>query len=275
MTAPETEALKKRTQTTIEHLAQWSYVAKGIFFCGVAVLAVGSGLGLSSKEPNRKKVLETLFEQPFGRAVVGLMVLTLLAHTLWRLYETFADPYGKGNGPGGLLHRFTYLLSGISYGSIGYSAFRMLVGTGGGPDNEKRIWAAALLQREGGEWLVVGVGVSLLAWAGVQLKKALSPGLYKTLKTGHLGSFWRGLIRLTGGIGFTAMAAVLTGTGGYLLKAAFTRNPQWVKSLDDLFRLLGSLPGGLTWLLLVAGGLFLFGLFMFVMARYFPVKLDR
>ena len=275
MTAPQSESIKEHTQTTVQHLAQWSYVAKGIIFCGVAMLAVLSGLGLSSKEPNRKKGLETLFGQPFGQVVVGLMVLTLLAHTIWRLFETFADPYGKGKKIGGLLHRFTYLMSGISYGSIGYSALRMLVGSGGGPDNEKRIWVAALLQREGGEWLVVLVGLSLLIWAGVQFKKALTPGLYKTLKTEHLSGFWRVIIRLIGSIGFTAMAAVLASTGVYLLKAAFTRNPRWVKSLDDLFKLLQSLPGGLTWLLLVAGGLFLFGLFMFVMARYFPVKLAR
>ena len=113
----------------------------------------------------------------------------------------------------------------------------------------------------------------MLTWALVQLKKAITQGLYKSLKIDDLAYFWRGMIRLIGAIGFITQSTILAGMGYYLLRAAWMKNPRYVKSIDDLLELVGRLPYGTTWLLLLAGGIFLFGLFMFVMARYFPLKL--
>ncbi|MDO1449610.1 DUF1206 domain-containing protein [Rhodocytophaga aerolata] len=271
----ETKKLQEGSQKAIETLARWSYVVKGILFCGVAILAVLSAIGLSSQDANRKEILKTLFNQPLGQILLGLITIALGAHTIWRMFEVFSDPYGKGTNLSGLLHRFTYLLSGISYASLALTALKLLLGNGSGPENEKQIWIAAILQREGGEWLVIIAGVIMVTWASVQGKKAIKNGLYKSLKTDHLSRFWKIIIRLSGAIGFTTLATLLTAIGVYTLKAAFTRNPSWVKSMDDLFKLILQLPYGLMLLYCLAGGLFIFGLFMFVMARYFPFKLHE
>lgn len=247
---------------------------KGILFCGTALFAVRMGLGLSQQEPNRKQVLETLFAQPWGRISLCLITIALAAHTLWRVVETATDPYQKGTSAGGLLHRFTYLLSGLSYGSLAITAFKLLFGKEQGADNPKQLWVAQLLHREGGEWLVVVAGSISILWAMVQLKKSWTPGLFQSLQTEHLGAFWRWLIRLAGGIGLMTQAAILSGIGYYLLRAAWTRNPRHVKNMDDLLEMIMRLPYGTTWLFLLAGGLFLLGLFMFVMARYFPLKVE-
>lgn len=257
----------------VQVMARWSYVVKGLLFCGVAVFAVRMALGLSRKEPNQRQVLETLFSQPLGQVTLLLIALALSAHTLWRVVETIEDPYQKGKSPGGLLHRFTYLLSGISYGSLAVTTFKLVFGVQTGSENSKQLWVAQLLHREGGEWLVVTAGAIMLTWALVQLKKAITQGLYKSLKIDDLAYFWRGMIRLIGAIGFITQSTILAGMGYYLLRAAWMKNPRYVKSIDDLLELVGRLPYGTTWLLLLAGGIFLFGLFMFVMARYFPLKL--
>lgn len=87
------------------------------------------------------------------------------------------------------MHRFTYLLSGISYGSLAITAFKLLFGNGMDSGNAKRIWVAGLLHREGGEWLVVLAGAIIVSWAAVQLKKALTQGLYRSLQIDHLAAF--------------------------------------------------------------------------------------
>ncbi len=247
---------------------------KGILFGSVAIFAVRTAIGLSRQEPNRKEVLNTLFSQPFGQVILVLITLALAAHTLWRVFETFRDPYQKGTSPGGLLHRFTYLLSGVSYGSLAITALKLLFGNGKGSDNTKQIWVAELLHQEGGVWLVVLAGSIIISWAMVQLKKALTQGLYRSLETDHLPAFWRVIIRILGGIGFTTQATILTGIGYYMLKAALTKNPRQVKNMDELLGIIQHLPNGINWLFLISAGLFMFGIFMFVMARYFPLKLD-
>ncbi|WP_375435173.1 DUF1206 domain-containing protein [uncultured Hymenobacter sp.] len=267
--------LSPPVKKTVQVMARWSYVVKGILFCGVAVFAVRMALGLSRKEPNQRQVLETLFSQPLGQLMLLVVALALSAHTLWRVVETIEDPYQKGTSPGGLLHRFTYLLSGITYGSLAVTTFKLVFGNQAGGENTNQLWVAQLLHREGGEWLVVVAGAVMLTWALVQLKKALTQGLYKSLEIDDLPAFWRGLIHLVGAVGFITQSSMLAGMGYYLLRAAWLKNPRYVKSIDDLLELVGHMPHGTTWLLLLAGGIFLFGLFMFVMARYFPLKLTQ
>lgn len=265
--------LPQPVKKTVQVMARWSYVVKGFLFCGVAVFAVRMALGISHKEPNQQKVLESLVSKPLGQFTLLLIAIALLAHTLWRVVETIEDPYQKGTSPGGLLHRFTYLLSGITYGSLAFTTFKLLFGNQAGNENSKQLWVAQLLHREGGEWLVVTAGAIMLIWALVQLKKALTKGLYKSLETDELPNFWQGLIRLIGGIGFITQSSTLAGMGYYLFRAAWMKNPQYVKSIDDLLKLVGRLPNGSMWMLILATGIFLFGVFMFVMARYFPLKL--
>jgi hypothetical protein len=266
--------VKRGAKKTVQVLARGSYVVKGILFCGLALFAARLALGLSRQEPNRKEVLAALFTQPFGRWLLLVMVITLTAHTLWRVVETVRDPYQKGTSPGGLLHRLTYVLSGLSYAGLAITALKLVTGKGQGPDDAKQLWVAQLLYQNGGKGLVVLAGSLIVAWGAVQLKKAFTPGLYQNLRTGHLPPAVRTGIRLLGGVGFTAQAAVLAGIGYSLLRAAWTENARQVKSVDELLELLQHLPHGVVGLYLLAASLFCFGLFMFVMARYFPLKLD-
>ncbi len=115
----------------------------------------------------------------------------------------------------------------------------------------------------------------MLLWAGVQAYKGVSGKLAKSLKTDRLGSGWQVLIYMGFLIGFLTLAGILGGVGYYFLKAAFIRNANYVKSMDDLLQLLLSLPHGLTWLMTVATGLIILGVLMLLMARYFPFKLEK
>lgn len=262
----------QQSKHSIEYLARGSYLAKAIFYGTIAYFTLELALGSRGPDPNRKQVLEQLTSNTLGRILLVLMVLALAGHTVWRGVEIWADPYQKGMGPGGWLYRLNYLLSGITYGSLGLTAGKLLAGQGAGQENQKQIWAAQLLHWKGGKGVIIGIGLIFITWAGLQIYKGLSGTVYKSLELEKQGGLARGFLRISGLLGFVTVGASLAGTGWYLLKGAWTENPKWVKNMDDLIKLLQELPGG-WWLQLgVALGFFLMGIFMLAMARYFPLK---
>ncbi|CCH55724.1 putative protein yxxB [Fibrisoma limi BUZ 3] len=264
--------IAQRSNRAVELLARASYVAKAIFYGSIATFIFRYRAGLSAPEPNRNEVLKQLTENPFGKILIGLIVISLAGHTLWRLYEIWNDPYKKGKGVGGWLYRLNYLMSAITYASLGVTAFKLVVTNEKSDGNGKKIWVAKLLQIEGGDWIVMLVGGVMLIWAGMQVYKGLSGNVYNALKIDRLNRIWKVMLRVSSLAGFLTVGGILGGVGGYLVKGALAKDPDWVKNMDDLIKALWAVPGG-SWLqLLAAVGLVMMSLFMLAMARYFPVK---
>ena len=266
------EKLKTTSLQGVEWLAKGSYIAKAVFYGAIALFTVEYAFGSKGADPNRKQVLEHLTGNAFGKILMACMALALLGHTIWRLVEIWNDPYKKGFGPGGWLYRLNYLLSAITYGSLAFTAVKLLTGQGSGQDNQKQIWVAKLLYIEGGVWLIVLVGGLFMAWAGLQMYKGVSGKVYKSLELDGIGSWGKGVLLVCSFLGFLTVGTTLAGTGWYLLKGAWSENPHWVKNMDDLIKALAKLPGG-WWLLLVAAtGFAAMAVFMMAMSRYFPIK---
>ena len=264
--------LKRKSVQGVEWLARGSYVAKAVFYGAIALFTIEFAFGSRGADPSRKEVLEQLTGNALGKILTALIVLALTGHTVWRLFEIWYDPYKKGNSPGGWLYRLNYLLSAITYGSLAFTAVKLLTGRGGGQNNQKQIWAAKLLHIEGGSWLIVLVGVLFLTWAGLQVYKGVSSKVYKSLELDGLGTWAKGFLQLCGFVGFLTVGATLAGTGWYLLKGAWAKNPNWVKNMDDLIKALQGFPGGWWLQLAAATGFLLMAVFMLAMARYFPLK---
>jgi hypothetical protein len=263
---------KEKSLRSVEWLAKGSYVAKAIFYATIAVFTVTLAVGSQGPDPSRKQVLEHFASNTFGKFLIALMALALAGHTIWRLVEIWNDPYKKGNGPMGWLYRLNYLLSAVTYAGLGWTALLLLTGQGGGEDNQKRLWVTQLLQLPGGDWAIILVSCLFLAWAGLQIYKGLSGCVCHGLDLGEAGTFKRGFLRVCSLVGFVTLGTTLAGTGWYLMKGAWTKNPDWVRNMDDLVKALQRFPGGWGLQVAAALGFFLMAIFMLAMARYFPVK---
>lgn len=267
------EEVKDKSIRGIEWLARGSYVAKGILYGTIGVFTLEFALGSRGADPNRNEVLTQLTGNTLGHLLLALMVLALAGHTLWRLVEIWNDPYEKGWGPWGILYRMNYLLSGITYAGLGITAFRLLTGQGSGPDDAKKLWVTRLLRIEGGDWLIMAVGVIFLLWAGLQAYKGVSGKVYKSLELPQQSNkYVCGFLRFSSLVGFLTVACTLTITGWYLIKGALEKDPDWVRSTDDLIKAMEHLPGGWGVQLVAALGFLLMSVFMLAMARWFPLK---
>lgn len=267
-----TTTFRKRGKTTLETITRWSYVAKGILFASLGTVLLYDAWTTQADKPNRKEILEFFSFHPLGKVFLAFVAFVFLGHLVWRLFEAWFDPYAKGNGPGGLVYRFTYLLSGISYGALMLVAFRLLFQEKAGSSNAKQYMVFQALQSPATRWVPFVIGGILLLWAAVQAYKGIRGNVLKIMKIDHLPGWGRGLIRVSSLVGFLALAVTLGTVGLSLIQAAWHENPILVKNMDDVFLAIRRLPFGPVLLHLEAIGLLLFGGFMLTMAWYFPFR---
>ncbi|WP_266363189.1 DUF1206 domain-containing protein [Tellurirhabdus rosea] len=271
MLASSKETIEK-SKRVVELLARWSYVIKGLLFLFVSVLAWNFALQLGGPHPNRRQVLESWNDTLTGRFLLGFTALFLTGHLLWRLLEAWNDPYEKGRSPGGLIYRLTYLISAISYGALAWTALQLLLHREAGPEHSKKIWIADQIETPGGRWLVGGIGAIMLLWGLVQGYKGLTGAVVKAMDEGQLPPLGKAVGTVCSFGGFLALSVLLSVSGISLIQAAVTRHSEQVKGMNDVIQAISYLPFGHLLVMAEAAGLALFGLFMLLMARYFPFR---
>ena len=80
----------------VERLGRAGLVAKGVLYGVVAILAIDVALGSRKESPDKNGALRTIAEQPFGRALLGLLALGLAGYALWQL--SLGDPRPRRRG---------------------------------------------------------------------------------------------------------------------------------------------------------------------------------
>jgi Domain of Unknown Function (DUF1206) len=252
----------------IEALARFGYGARGVVYGLVGGLALLAAFGSGGQAGGSRSALETLLDQPFGRVLLGAVALGLAGFATWRLVEAVTDADRRGTSRKALAVRAAHAASGVAYASLALAALAMALGRGGGGGGEAqqaREGSAWLLAQPFGQWLLgavgltvigVGLGYGLRAWRGdVEDHLALPPDARR----------WAVPL---GRLGFAARGVVFALVGGFVALAALHARSSEVKGLGGALRALQDQPPGFALLGLTAAGLFAFGLFGLVQARY-------
>ncbi len=126
-----------------------------------------SGAGICAGEES-DGVAAALSQQPFGRTLVGLVAVGLVAYALWLFAEATLDPERKGADAKGAATRVGSAALGCSYAALGVVAAKLALQRGGGKSSDQatRDWTARLLAHPFGVALVVAIGLSVLGAAG-------------------------------------------------------------------------------------------------------------
>ena len=245
-------------------LARVGFGAKGVVYLVVGALAAQ---GVAGTGP--EGALTAIVRQPFGRVMLGIVAVGLLAYAAWRIVQGVLDPEREGSDGKALAKRVGYCCSGVVYLALALSAARLVIGDGGGGSGGgAEGWTAKLMSVTFGQWLVALVGLGVLGGGAHQAKQAIGGDFMEKFARGEMSATQRTWVERAGRLGHAARAVLYAIVGGFLLHAAWTANAEQAGGIGQALDKIQEQPYG-PWLLVAAGvGLVCYGLYCFVMARY-------
>lgn len=249
-----------------EWLARAGFVARGLIYAIIGVLAFKLALGTGSATANQQGALKTIAHQPLGKVLLILVAIGLAGYALWRLLHALL-----GHGPeksDNALDRVSALASGIVYAGLCVIAIEILVGAGGGSGNNAHKTAAGVLGWPGGTWLVGIAGAVLIGVGLYQGYRGISRDFLKESKTEQMGPLVWGWVKWIGTFGHLARMVVFVLVGVFLIKAAVDFNPNTAVGLDGALSKVEHASYGPFLLGIVAAGLIAFGVYSLSDARY-------
>ena len=246
-----------------EWLARAGFVARGLIYGIIGVLAVRLAVGLGGKTTNQQGALRTIAHQPFGRALVLIMAIGLGGYALWRLVRA-----AVGQGGDTTLDRVSALASGLVYGGMCVVAVKLLVGAKPTTATNPHKATAGVFGWPAGTWLVGIAGAILIGVGLYQGYRGLSRDFLEDSKTEQMSPPVRQWFVRLGVFGYLARMVVFGLIGVFLIKAARDFNAKAAIGLDGALAKLAHQSYGHLLLGIVAVGLIAFAVYSLADARY-------
>lgn len=251
-------------------LGRCGFAAKGAVYVLIGVAAARAALGTGDQTIDSHGAFGRIVEMPLGPWLLGAVALGLVGYTVWRTVQALLDTERKGSEPKGLWVRGAYLLSATIHATLTLAAVRLLIGAGESTsgDSVAQDSTARLLEQPFGPWLVALVGLGLIGSAAFQVRRAVTTEFRDRLQTSSMSAREQVLAVWAGRFGHVARGATFAIMGLFLVLAAFRKNPDEAKGLAGALNALADQPYGPLLLGAVACGLVMYGVFMFIEARY-------
>ena len=268
------EAKRVSQNPWTQNLIRLGYVGRGLVFAAIGLIAVQVALGHGGQPKDQPGALAYMAQQPFGKALLVIVVLGLVGYSLWGFIRAILDPLNRGNKPTGILSRIGFAISGVSYALLLIPAIQILQGANGQPQSSTQKTqdiTAQLMQQPWGPWAVALVGLAVIGWALSQLVIAYTGKFEHDFKSHVMTPLERQWAEPIGKIGISARALVFLLIGGFFIQAGLQHNPQQAKGLDGALQALAQWSGGPWLLLLAALGLLVFGIYSILAARWMDV----
>jgi hypothetical protein len=249
-----------------EYLSRAGFVARGLVYGIIGILALKVALGHGGKLTNQQGALHTVAHQPFGKVLLTLVAIGLGGYGLWRLVRA-----AIGHGPEGAdsgFDRIAALASGIVYAALCALAMEILLGAGGGSTGNAKKETAGVFGWPAGTWIVGIAGGVLIGVALYQGYRGITKTFLDDSKTAEMGRHRRKWIGWLGTIGHLARMIVFALIGIFLIKAALDYNPHAAVGLDGALAKIQHHSYGPLALGIVAAGLVAFALYSLTDARY-------
>jgi hypothetical protein len=261
------EANARHARPWVSALARFGYVAKGVVYATIGLLAMLETLGLGGKTASPDGAMRSIGSQPFGGFLLVVLAAGLFGYALWKVVQGVMDPDDRGSDAHGIVRRVSYVGSGAIHAGLAFTAAQSVFGA---EDSSEDAMAASVMayQPPLGRILVATVGVGVICVGLYQLYAAYGAKFKDELRLHRMRGPEEFIVTLAGRVGTAARALALGLAGAFVLLATYQSDPQETRGLGGALETLGQQPLGSFMLGAVAAGLLLYGAFMFLVARH-------
>ncbi|HEX5613673.1 MAG TPA: DUF1206 domain-containing protein [Acidimicrobiia bacterium] len=260
-----------RDSTAVEGIARTGLAARGVMYSVIALLALQIAWGDRKDQADKDGALETVARQPLGKVLLVILAAGFAAYAFWRLVQVFVadeDVDAKGVGK-----RLGYLFRAALYAVLSWSAVAVVLSSSersqdGRSGSDEREWTARVFEWPAGRAVVVAVGLAVIGFGLYNGFRAARGKWKKKLALHEASPMMRTWITRVAAVGLSARMIVYVLVGIFLIQAAWQYDAREAVGIDGALRRLADRAWG-TWMLVaVAFGLFAYGLYSFVEARY-------
>ena len=248
----------------IKYLARWGYSARGAIYLIIGSLAVLAAIGQGGRTTGSKGALVTLLAKPLGDVLVGLIAAGLVGYSVWRFVQAAWDVDGHGTRVKGLAIRSGLAVSAFTHLSLAVFCLSMLLGFSLGGSGSQR-WTAWLLGQPFGRWAVGLVGLAVIGAGAANLIKGIGGKFKKQFDMDRMTMAWASPVCV---FGLAARGLAFFLIGGFIVIAGVNFEPEKARGLSGVLSTIHRQPYGPYLLMVVAVGLFAFGVYSVLAAIY-------
>src|SRR4051794_6538930 len=256
----------------LEHLARIGMIAYGVVHLLVAWLALQLAWSGGGGEADQSGAMSTLAGQPFGKPLLWVLAVGLIALALWQLAEVLryrAALQGSADAKKKAVGKIVKSVSKtVVYAFLAVTAIRFATGGGKSSSAQQQETVAGVFGWPRGRFLVGIAALVLIVVGAYHVRKGIAKHFLKEIDPAQAPPGQRRTIERLGQIGYPAKGVALALVGALLGWAAITFDPGKASGLDGAMRTLLDAPFGKVLLTLVALGIAAFGVFAFFRARY-------
>jgi hypothetical protein len=248
-------------------LAAAGFVARGVTYALIGVLALAIAFGKAAPEADRTGALQAVAAQPFGTVLLWLLVIGFAAMALWRFAQA---GYGvEGTGHHGAAEAQA-AARGVIYAVFCFGTFEFVHENKlpQSTNQQSQDFTATAMAHSGGRILVGIVGAVIAGIGLYMIRNGLTKAFRKDLQFGTASKRTRENVERLGMIGNTARGVVFAAVGVFMIVAAVRFDPAEARGIDATLRSFARTPLGPWLLAVVAVGLFLFGVYSMCEAKW-------
>ena len=248
-------------------LARAGLIAYGVVHLLIGWLALQIAWGAASKSADSSGALGTVADQPFGKILLCLVAVGLVALALWQASETIWG-YRNCEGAERVRKQVTSGAKAVFYAALGVSAASVALGLGSWGSQSLQQTTSGVLAWPAGWVIVVVIGLITIGVGVAGGVKGVKKSFSEEIDTSSMSPVARKGVARLGQVGYIAKGVALGVVGGLLSYATLTFEQQKAPGLDGVLHAILAQTFGRFLLTAVALGFLAFGLFALLESRY-------
>jgi hypothetical protein len=264
----ESKAEQAGDSMSLEWLARGGLIGYGVVHLLVGWLALQIAWGISAgTSADTSGALQTLADRPFGKVLLWVVAVGLVALALWQVSEAVWGHPDRDRGKR-VRKQATSGAKAAVYAALAVSAAMVALGSGSSSAQSQEQATTGVLAWPGGRVLVVAAGLVIVGVGVGGVIKGAKKSFTEEINTSSMAPRSRKGVLGLGQVGYIAKGLALSVVGGLLTYATITFDRQQAQGLDGALQTILAQPFGRFLLTAVALGFAAFGVFAILQSRY-------